>query len=106
MDKIDKTNQLTDQTKFRLNEISKIQDYFHEEINQKKLCSRKLKKYVAAFDYTDKVLIALSATSRGVSICPFTSVVGAPVGIVSASFTLIFSLTIGIAKKITKHNKK
>ena len=55
MDKIDKTNQLTDQTKFRLNEISKIQDYFHEEINQKKLCSRKLKKYVAAFDYTDKV---------------------------------------------------
>ena len=33
MDEIDKTN-LTDQTKFRLNEISKIQDYFHEESNE------------------------------------------------------------------------
>ena len=97
---------MSDQVKFRLNEISKIQDYFHGEINQKKLCSRKLKKYVTAFDYIDKVLIALSATSRGVSICPFTSVAGAPVGILSAFFTLILSLTTGIAKKITKHNKK
>ena len=33
MDEIDKTN-LTDQTKFRLKEISKIQDYFHEESNE------------------------------------------------------------------------
>ena len=38
----------------------------------------------------------------------FTSVVGAPVGIASASFTLIFSLTIGIVKKLlsTTRNKK
>ena len=39
----------------------------------------------------------------------FTSVVGAPVGMASASFTLIFSLTIGIVKKllgITRNKKK
>ena len=39
----------------------------------------------------------------------FTSVVGAPVGMASASFTLIFSLTIGIVKKllsITRSKKK
>ena len=36
----------------------------------------------------------------------FTSIVGAPVGIASASFTLIFSLTTGIVKKITEYNKK
>ena len=39
----------------------------------------------------------------------FTSVVGAPVGIASASFTLIFSLTTGIVKKllnITRNKKK
>ena len=32
---IDRTN-LTEQTKFRLDEISKIENYFHEEINKKK----------------------------------------------------------------------
>ena len=35
---IDKTN-LTQQTKFRLDEISKIENYFHEDINQRKSCS-------------------------------------------------------------------
>ena len=102
---IDKTN-LTNQTKFPLDEISKIENYFIEEINQRKSCSKKLSKYVTAFDYIDKVLIALSATSGGVSIISFTSAVGAPVGIASPSFTLIFSLTTGIVKKITEHNKK
>ena len=96
---IGKTN-LTEQTKFRLDEISKIENYFHEEINQRKSCSKKLSKYVAAFDYIDKILIALSATSGGVSIISFTSVVGASVGIASASFILIFSLTTGIVKKL------
>ena len=75
---IDRTN-LTEQTKLLLDEISKIENYFDEEINQRKSCSKKLSKYVAAFDYIDKILIVLSATTGGVSICSFTSVVGAPV---------------------------
>ena len=99
---------LSEQTKFQLDEISKIENYFHEEINQRKSCSKKLSKYVAAFYYIDKILIVLSAITGGVSICSFTSVVGALVGIVSASFTLIFSLITGIVKKIlsTTRNKK
>ena len=64
---IDRTN-LTEQTKFRLDEISKIENYFHEEINQRKSCSKKLSKYVTAFDYIDKVLIALIAANGRVSI--------------------------------------
>ena len=106
--KIDKTN-LTEQTKIRLNKIIEIENYFHEEISQRKSCSKKLSRYVTAFDYIDKFLIVLSATTGGVSICSFTSVVGAPVGIASESFTLIFYLTTGIVKKlivITKNKKK
>ena len=95
---IDKAN-FNDQIKFRLNEINKIEDYFNSDINQRKLYSKKLSKYVTVSDYIDKILIALSATSGGVSIISFTSVAGAPVGIASASFTLIFSLTIDIIKK-------
>ena len=108
MNKIDKTN-LKDQTKYRLNEITKIEDHFNSEINQRKSCIKKLSKYVTTFDYKDKILIVLSATSGGVSNISLTSVAGAPVGIASASFTLSFSLTTGIIKKllsITRNKKK
>ena len=108
IEKIDRTD-LTDQTKFRRSEISKIQNYFNLEINQREPCSKKLSKYVAAFDYIDKILIVLSATSGGVSIISFTTVIGAPVGIARGNFTLIFSLMTGIIKKlvsITRNKKK
>ena len=95
MNEIDKKS-LWDQTKFRLNEVSKIEKYFKWEIDQRKLCNKKLGKYATVFEYIDKVLIALSATSGGVCIISSVSIVGAPVGIVEASFTLIFSLTTGI----------
>ena len=96
---IDKTI-LSEQTKLRLSEIIGIENYFYQEIDQRKSCSKKLNKYVTAFDYIDKILIVLSATSGGVSIISFTSIAGAPVGIASASFILIFSLTTGIVKKL------
>ena len=54
-------------------------------------------------------MIVLSAASGGVSIISFTSIIGALVGIESASFTLIFSITTGTVKKllnITRNKKK
>ena len=41
---------LNDQTKFRLNEIIKIKDYFYSEIREREVTSKKLSKYVATFD--------------------------------------------------------
>ena len=105
MNEINKIN-LSEQTKFRLSEIIGIENYFHQEINQRKSCSKKLNKYVTTFDYIDKILIVLSATTGGVSIISFTSIIGAPVGIASASFTLIFSLTTGIVKKLLNITRK
>ena len=68
---------------------------------------------MTAFDYIDKILNVLTAASSEVSIISFTSIVGALVGIASASITLMFSLTTGIVKKLLniprskkkKHNK-
>ena len=40
MNEIDRTN-LTDQAKYRLNEITTIENYFNQEINQRKICSKK-----------------------------------------------------------------
>ena len=99
-------NPVSDQTKFRLNKISKIKDYFSSEIQERKTMSKKLSKYIAAFDYTEKTLIVLSATSGGISIIYFTSVIGVPAGLASASFTLVFSLTTRIIKKLLKVTRK
>ena len=55
--------------------------------------SKKLSKYITTFDYFDKALIVLSATSGGISIISFTSVIAVSVGIASATFSLVFSLT-------------
>ena len=97
---------LGDQTKFRLNEINKIKDYFNSEIQERKTMSKNLSKYIAAFDYIPKNLIVLSVTSGGVSIISFTSVIGIPAGLASASFTLVFSLATGIIKKLLKVTRK
>ena len=47
--------------------------------------SKKLSKYIAAYDYFDKSLTVLSATSGGVSIISFASVIRVPAGIASVS---------------------
>ena len=99
MHEIDQTK-LTDQTKFRLDEIKKIYNCFVNDIDQQKVYSKKLSKCVTVFYYIDKILTILSATTSGVSIILFTSTIGNLVGIVSASFTLIISLTTGIIKKL------
>ena len=104
---IDTTN-LSYQTKFRLNEVIK-EDYFHSEVQERKIMGKKLRKYVATFDYFDKVLIALSSTVGGISIIFFASVIGVPAGIVSASVTRVLSLKTGTIKKvpeITRNKKK
>ena len=72
---IDRRN-LTEQTKIRLDKITETESYFHQEINQRKLCSKKLSKYVAAFGNIDKILIVLCATSGGVSIISQQTFVG------------------------------
>ena len=64
--------------------------------------SKRLSKYFSFFYYFDKSLIVLSITTGSVSITSFTTVVGTPVGIVSASFSLALSISTGIIKKLLK----
>ena len=65
-----------------------------------------LRKYIVSLDYLDKYLIVLSATSHGISIASFVTVIGMPAGVASAS--LAFSIIKGIIKKLLKttRNKK
>ena len=64
--------------------------------------SKRLSKYIASFDYFDKSLIVLSVTTGTISISSFVTIIEAPVGILSASFSLTFSVSTGIIKKLLK----
>ena len=97
---------LNDQQQFRLNKINEIKDYFVAEIKERELMSKRLSKYIASFDYFDKSLIALSVTTSSISIASFATVIGAPAGIVNASFSLAFSIFTGIVNKLLKTTKK
>ena len=93
---------LSDQQQFRLNKINEINDYFVAEIKERELMSKRLSKYIASFDYFDKSLVVLSITTGSISIASFAIAIGAPVGIVSISFSLAFSISTGVVKKLLK----
>ena len=50
------TISLNELMNYRLNDISKIKDYFESEMKDQKHVTKKLSKHITCFDYTDKVL--------------------------------------------------
>ena len=109
MSKANEISELKGLTKYRLDEINKIKDYFNAEIKERKDIVKKISKYIVAFDYTDKVFITLSASFGTLSIASYATVVGIPAGIAGASLTLIFTVTTGVVKtllNITRKKKK
>ena len=101
---VGRTN-LTEQTKIRLNKITEIENYFFEEINRRKASSKKLSKYVAGFDYIDKILIVLSTTSGGVSIIEYEHCCRTSSNS-ECKFYFNFFFNNRNSQKIIKHNKK
>ena len=78
-------------------------------MKERKAVVKKLKHYITGFDYTDKILIVLSATVGGVSVISHVNIIGIHAGIESSTFILTFSLTTRIIKKLlneTRQKKK
>ena len=59
--------------------------------------SKRLNKYIAFFVYFDKSLIVLSIKTGSISIVSFATVI--------ASFSLAFSISTGIIKKLLKNQE-
>ena len=91
---------------FRLNKIDEIKDYFIAEIKERELMSKNLSKYFDSFEYFKKSLIVLSVATGSISVASFVTVIGAPVGIMSASCSLALSITTEFRKKVFENNKK
>ena len=83
----------SNQQQFKLNKINEIKDYFIAEIKEIELINS---------------LIVLFVTTGSIFIASFASFIGAPVGMVSTSFSLAFSISTGVIKKLLKttRNKK
>ena len=71
-------SELKDLTKYRLDEINKIKEYFNAEIKERKDIIRKISKYIVTFDYADKVFITLSASFGTLSIASYATIAGIP----------------------------
>ena len=99
---------ISNDQQFKLNKINEVKYYFIAEIRERELMSKNLSKYIASFEYLDKSLIVLSVATGSISIASFATVIGAPVGMMSASCSLAFSITTGFVKKFLKtiRNKK
>ena len=70
-----------------------------------------MSKFVTSLNYTDKILIVLSAASGGVSIFSHANdnIIGKYIGIVSSTFIVVFSLVTGVIKGLlveARKNKK
>ena len=83
---------LNDQQQFRLKILNEIKDYFVAEIKERVLMCKRLCKYIASFDCSDKSLIVLSATRGSISIASFATVIVVPLRVTSRSFSLAFSI--------------
>ena len=99
------TMTLNEQTNYRLNEISKIKNYFECEIKDQELLTKKLSKYITCFDYTDKILTAFLTIFSRVNV--FSHVKKRKhAGLILSVFSLFFCLRAGIIKKLLYEKKK
>ena len=87
------TINLEDQSNYRLREISKIKDYFNEEVQYQQFLTSKLSKYLTILDYVNKILIVVLTVFSGTNI--FTHVKGHKqlLGLITSIFSLLFSLS-------------
>ena len=95
--------ELTDVNKYRLDEITKIKEYFENEIKERKDTIKKLNKYLVSFDYLDKIFFTLSASFGTLSIASHATVIGIPVGIAGS---LIFTISTDVNKSLLRVTKK
>ena len=70
---------------FRFKNIYETKNYFHEEIEQNELISRKHKKVCTAVNYIEHFFVLASAITGCMSISVFASLLGIPIGITSSA---------------------
>ena len=95
---------LEDQSNYRLNEISRIKDYFNEEIQYQQSLTNKLSKYLIVFDYSNKILTLVLTVLSGANI--FSNVNNKQLlTLITSVFSLSFSFSFGVIIKLQQETK-
>lgn len=91
-------SQLDNPLQLRHNRSKEIEDFFIVEMNERKKLINVLNRYIIVLDYADNSLLVLSSTTSGVSLFSVTLIISTPVGIASASISLVLLATNGFSK--------
>ena len=96
---------LKDQINYRLNEKSKIKDYFNSEIQYQQSLTYKLNKYLTVFDILNKIVTVFLTVSSSANIFAHIKKKKKLLGLITSIFSLIFSLSFGIIIKLQQETK-
>ena len=96
------TIKLEDQSNYRLSEISRIKNYFNEEIQYQQFLTSKVSKYFTVFDYSNKILTVVLTVFSETNI--FSNVKNNQF-LIDSIFSLLFSLSFGIVIKLKQKTK-
>ena len=82
-----------------MSEISKIKDYFNEEIKYQRFLTNKPSKTLTILDYLNRILTVVLTVFSGTNI--FSRVKNKKIlGLITSVFSLLFSLSFGIIIKL------
>ena len=99
------TINLEDQSNYRLNEISKIRNYFNEEIQYQQSLTNKLSKYLTILDYSNKILTVVLTVFSSTNIFAHVKGTRKLLGLITSIFSLLFSLFFRITIKLQQETK-
>ena len=99
------TINLEDQSNYRLNEISKIRNYFNEEIQYQQSLTNKLSKYLTILDYSNKILTVVLTVFSSTNIFAHVKGKRKLLGLITSIFSLLFSLFFRITIKLQQETK-
>ena len=85
-----------DQTNYRLNQISKIKDYFNKEIEYQQSLTNKLNKYLTILNILSKIITVFLTVFSSTNIFAHNKKKKKLLSLISSIFSLLFSLSFGI----------
>ena len=88
---------------YRLNNISKIEAYFLNEIEVREQIAKKMKRFNTITGIVDTGLITSIMITGGISIAAFSSAAELPVGIALSGTSILLSLATAITRKSFKN---